>query len=116
MIAEFHRRESGRIEVAIGVNIVAAISPWAGMQRGLGRVEAYYVIKLGDDRRMVPASTMTRARVDVLRRLAEWFEACGPDDVTFLVIAQALKEQSEEERAAANSPALFSRRPGASPP
>jgi hypothetical protein len=88
MMAEFVILPSGRIQVVVGVNVVATIYPPAS-----GSVRYSLALPGMEGARLV--DSVPKARRIVLQRVADWFEACGPG---FLPVAEAIGAQAESER------------------
>jgi len=103
MIAEFVINRYGSIEVMMGTHLIGAIEP----RPDEGKIGAYYRILLPSKRATpYPATSVEVARRLILQRLADWFGDAGP---SFYPVANALALQSEDERAALESPPLFPR-------
>jgi hypothetical protein len=89
-IALFVSNRSGRIEVTIGVHVVATIYPHRESARYQILLPGYEGARLVD--------SVGKARRLIMHRLADWFEAAGP---AFAPIAETLAAQAELEREAA---------------
>jgi hypothetical protein len=84
---------SGRIEAMLGKQVVAEIRSGFG-----GKMAVYYCLKLPVGGPVQPpklARSITFARQQVLFRIADWIESCGP---IFYHAAEHIRGQAEQER------------------